>query len=122
MLQLLALSPSESNIRPRLRSCARLHSLQLDHDDADVVLAAAGHGQLRQQGSGVRGGASCDGLRVHGGRPPAEAVPDDLASHLVGDHVPQPVAGQYEELVLIRPLHHRHLRLRAHVRLQVVVA
>ncbi|BAS95441.1 Os05g0572800, partial [Oryza sativa Japonica Group] len=86
------------------------------------VPAAARDGELGEERRGVGGRAAGDGLREHGGRAAVEAVPGDLARHLVGHHVPQPVARQDQELVLVRPLHHPHLRLCAHERLQVVVA
>lgn len=121
LLHALSLSKLKSSGRAVPAATAPLQSLQLDHDDADVVLASAGHGQLRQQCRGVCGGPPSDAIGELGGRPAAEAVPGDLARHLVGHHVPQPVAGQDEELVLLRAVHHSHLRLGAHVRLQVVV-
>jgi len=101
---------------------------EVDDDDADVVRAPARERELREQKGRV--GARPVGVGpAHPARPRArrrravapEARPDDLARHLVGHHVPQPVARQDQALVLVGALRHRHLRLRRHERLQVAV-
>ncbi|RRT42586.1 hypothetical protein B296_00035670 [Ensete ventricosum] len=94
---------------------------QVDDDHADIVLAPPRECQLRQQRRGVGASAVATVAGYPRGCTGPQAHASDVAGHVVGDHVPQPVAPQDEALVLLAPLRHRHLRFRCHVRLQVAV-
>ncbi|RZR73615.1 hypothetical protein BHM03_00026439 [Ensete ventricosum] len=78
--------------------------LQLYHHHANVVPASSGQGELRQYDGGLLSSVFSSAVRHLPHQLSAEALPRDLADHLVGDDVPQPIAGQNQELVFLRPV------------------
>jgi hypothetical protein len=110
--------------------------LEVDDDDADVILCLPADGEPGQE----RGGAEAPGLGLAGGDddyaggrssssssrsgvggrrvPVLQALAGHVAGDVVADHVPHPVARQDQALVLHRSLRHGDLRLSDHFRPQ----